>query len=83
MEHLQPRVLQGIEFPSLVVLTLIVIGLDDFGGSGNCFSLALTSVLARFLVLLKLRHGLGTLLVSLPLGLSICLSVLGLSLGCS
>ena len=49
-------------------------GVVDCGGSGNCFSLALTSFFARLSVLLRLRQGLGTLSISWPLGLRIFLS---------
>ena len=76
MQHSQPRVLHGIECPFVDVVGLMVIGFFDFGGFGYCFSLALTSLFARLSVLLRLRHGLGTLLISLLLGLRIPLSVL-------
>ena len=46
------------------LVTLMVIGSVDMGGSGYCFNLALTSVLAMLSVLLRLRHGLGTLPIS-------------------
>ena len=45
----------------------------DSGGFGYCYNLALTSVFARLLVLLRLRHGFGTLLFSLLLGFRIIL----------
>ena len=44
-------------------------GLVDLGGSGHSFSFALTSLLAMLSVLLRLRHGLGTLPFSWSLGL--------------
>ena len=69
----QLNVLQGIEFPSFGVVTLMVIGVVDSGGSGYCFSFALTSVFARLLVLLRLRHGFSILLSSLLLGFRIFL----------
>lgn len=58
-QHLQPRVPQGIELPSLGLVALMVIGVVDIGGFGYCFSLALTSVFARLSPLLRLRQGLG------------------------
>ena len=57
----QPVASQGMELLVPGLETLMVIGLVDLGGSGYCFNLALTSVLAMLSVLLRLRHGLGTL----------------------
>ena len=81
VQHLHPRVLQGIELPSLVVVTSIVIGLVDSGGSGYCFSFALTSDFARLFVLLRLKQGLGTLSISVSMGLRVLLSDLVSKLG--
>ena len=50
---------QGMELPLSGLVTLMVIGVVDLGGSGHCLSLALTSDFARLFVLLRLRHGLG------------------------
>ena len=44
-------------------------GLVVLGGSGHSFSFALTSLLAMLSVLLRLRHGLGTIPFSWSLGL--------------
>ena len=74
IQHSHLGYLHGIEFPSLDVVTWITIGLFDLGGSWYCVSLAFTSVFARLFVLLRLRQGLGTLLISLGLGLRIFLS---------
>ena len=73
-QHGQPIVLQGSEllFPGLV--TVIVIGVVDLGGSGHCLSFALTNVFVKLSDLLRLRHGLGTFPSSWPLGLRIFLS---------
>ena len=65
MQHLQLGVPQGIELPSPDFVALITIGSVDTGGSRYCFSLALTSFFAILSVLVRLRHGLGTLSFSL------------------
>ena len=52
----------------------MVIGVVDLGGSGYCFSLALTSTFARLSVLLRLRHGLGIFPFSWLLGLRVFLN---------
>ena len=61
VQHLHPGFPQGIELPLPGLVILIVIGLVDLGGSGHSFSFALTSLLAMLSLLLRLRHGLGTL----------------------
>ena len=75
-QHVQPIVLQGSELPFPGLVTVIVIGVVDFGGSVHCLSLALTSVFVKLSDLFRLRHGLGTFLSSWPLGLRIFLSAL-------
>ena len=81
VQHLHPVDLQGMELFVSGLVTLMVIGFVDFGGLGYCFSLALTSALAMLSVLLRLRHGLGTLPSSWSVGLSILLNDLVSSLG--
>ena len=81
MQHLQWACLQGIEFPSCDVVTVIDIGFVDSGGSGYCLNLALTSDFARLFVLLRLRHGFGIFPVSFSFGFRICLSALVSRLG--
>ncbi len=74
VQHLHPRVSQGIELPSPCLVILIVMGVVDMGGFGYCFSLALTSFLAKLSDMLRLRHGLGTFPSSLLFGLRTFLS---------
>ena len=81
VQHLQPVDLQGMELFVPGLVTLMVIGFVDLGGSGYCFSLALTSALAILSVLLRLRHGLGILPFSRSVGLRILLNDLVSSLG--
>ena len=73
-QHVQPVILQGIELPFSGLVAVMVIGSFDLGGSGHCFSFALTNAFARLLDLLRLRHGLGTICLSKSLGLRIDLS---------
>ena len=61
-----------LPFPGLEIS--IVIGVVDLGGSGYCYSLALTRAFARLSVLLRLRHGLGIFPASWLLGLRIFLN---------
>ena len=70
-QHLQPGLQQGIEFPSLWVVNVSLIGRVLLGGSGYPFSLALTSLVAIFLALVRLRHGLGILFISSWFGLRV------------
>ena len=44
-QHLQLGLPQGIELPWFDLVVSIIIEFVDLGGSGNCFSLALTNVL--------------------------------------
>lgn len=81
MQHLQPGLPQGIEFLSGDSVISMVRGVVDIGGFGYCLSFALTSILDRFLALLRQRHGLGTLSFSCGFGLMICLSFFVLRFG--
>lgn len=74
LEMVVQLVPQGIELPSSGLVVLMVMGVVDSDGFGYCLSLALTSFFARLSVLLRLRHGLGTFLISSSLGWRISLS---------
>ena len=60
-----------LPLPGLVIL--MAIGVANFGGSGQSLSLALTNILVKLSVLLRLRHGLGTIPSSVVVGLMIFL----------
>ena len=58
-QHLQNGCLHGTEHPLKYGVILIFIGWVDCGGSLAPFSLALTRVLPKSFVFLRLRQGLG------------------------
>ena len=80
-QHLQFGLLQPAECPFRFGVVLIIMGMSEGGGGSVFGSLALTRVLARFLVFLRPRQGVGILSFSCGVGLSISLISFGLMWG--
>ena len=76
LQHLHPALLQPAEWPLKSAVIGIEMGVLDGIGSGQCLSFALTKRCLRFLLLFRLKHGLGTCSSSFGRGCIVDLSFL-------